>query len=566
MLLGLSSRIKEALLGTCSFLVFLAFIQHGMFTADENVYLYLAASIAENFPHFLDLSAYFKGMTLTSSHMGFTSGFFNSGKELHAGAYPGYSLLASPFYVLFAERGMQIANAFISSLLVVFTYKVARLLIKDEKSSVFAAILTLTATPILFYATSMWYHAAVALFYLLVVYSYLSYFENEGTSPVILVSLFTGLMAFTAPYTIFFALPLLVHLPIKMSNRKRLILILSLLLFSMPTILYQHANFGDALTGKYSPSIEPLTKYSKPVWYVFGLEIASYTFFRDFDKRYFYYFIQKSILQSAPYLVLSLMVLLYKRKKPLIILSGVALSVGISSYYYFDYGGMQFSMRYSFPAFPVLVILSVFSLRELKINMENALMLLSIIGFVSVAIMANYWYLELNSIYYNYIKVISSILSVFLIVSSIFYVMTKKHKKIVIFFLILSIFIGIFHNVNDTTVGNSYRQLDHKTREEVANLSGDIYLFPRAAPFDKVVVPGKPVLYYTPPLERTDNWVTEKEDLMRILRENKDKRILAILIKNDYELVPYFKNGTVVKDVVYNTSLFYKEIRIVSMT
>jgi len=550
----------EAVIGIASFLIFLMFIERGLFTADENVYTYLAASIATRFPHFLDLSPFFMAVQLTQSSLALPSGFFYHNGEVHAAVYPGYPLLAAPFYLLLGETGMKVASSAVSSLIVVVTYRLGLLLTGHRDTALLAAVLALAAIPSLFYATSSWYHATSALFYLLALHSYLSCLRSESAVDAALTGLFTGLMLLTAPYTAVLILPPLLHLLHAAPQKIRYILIASLLVFSLPSVAYQQANFGNALTGKYSPSLEPLTRYSKPAWYVLGKEVTAYTLFRDLDRRYFYHFAQKSVFQSAPFLVLGLLLFLRRDGRYTAILTGVLASFVLFSYYYFDYGGMQFSMRYSYPAFPVLAALSAVAIRSLLgSSTVRRLALLLPAFFAAAALTAELWTISPNSTAYLHLKYFASATAAATAIAGVLCTGHRRYGNLLLALLVVGVFTGILNNINDTAVGNDHRRIHAEAVEEVSGLSAEVLLLPRAAPFDKIVLPGRYVLYYTPPPERDADWEAEMRELMEIAGEEGDRRIAAVLLRHDSTLLSRFASWRQIKNLSYTTDLFYSD-------
>jgi 4-amino-4-deoxy-L-arabinose transferase-like glycosyltransferase len=267
-------------------------------------------------------------------------GFSKKNGHIYAAVDIGFPLLSSPFYLALGPIGLQIFNSLITSLTVAIVYFGARKLF-DETTARTAAPLYLFCTISIFYATSMWHHSLATMGFILAQVSFLYMRDDKRFS--FLFALGCAIAVWSAYYMI---LPILVLL-LAGKGKKHFILVpifLSLCwIYNAHVFGSFHGDFGIQMHSFQPKTIDNLI--AMVIWREHVLD------------PWMRWKIQKSLLESSPFLVLSILGLATKRCWPLIA-SNVLYLIGVASHTPSDFGGWEFSMRYLLPIIPFGTILS----------------------------------------------------------------------------------------------------------------------------------------------------------------------------------------------------------------
>ncbi len=495
------------------FIVNLIFLREGFFSNDEGADYLLIKSISENFPHFLNLSQYIK---MPVGYGPYYS-FFHYNGGIHAATYMGFPLLASPFYSLFGMIGIELFNVLATILTAYIVFLIVNHLY-GKKYAILGAVLYTFITPSLFYSSSLWYQPAVTLFFAIFG---LQFFKLEDNPRDVLLLSLSG--AFTVLCSYYMIIPVsiaIVFILFKLPARLKFISIASFTFFLIPAFVYNYANFGSSLLGKYGiPAVVyTVAGYSTPAGTGLFNEInriisGLVKLLISANSSYTYSFAQKALFQSSPVLALGFLYPLMKRNyrfsaffiTNLVLILMVAYSGG-------DFGGWELNMRYIMPVFPFLVVSLIGFLNKFKINFN--LKLLCSILFVETIVLLLFP-IGIYSKNYFIMKLIASFAGLALLFTGIMF--SRVNRNILKAVLITAIIFSAFININDASYGASYRSADSFIVNSL-NLNKEKVVFPTGTPLGGLFLPGKLVYVY-----KNDS------DIRKFLKGN-----LTAVVKKDF--------------------------------
>ncbi|GEM_PF-6779348 len=465
----------------------LLFLRRGLWTNDEGAYLLLTRSVVENFPRFLNLSAY-----IPEPGAGAYYSYFRFNGEVHAGISPGLSLLSAPLYLLLGELGIKLVSTAASIGTACLLYRLASA--RGEEYGRFAALTYTVATPALFYATSLWYHSLAAFFFTLSIYSVI----ERGRHAHLLLPLSCSLMVLSAYYLLLPAAILVIGYSLSLRNRKSIICLLGFGAMLLPSLAYNAANFGSPLTAEYSaaPLLEVAgggTQSLQELITRIARRLPALLFSAELGSGE-YAWAQKALFQSSPVLALS-MVWLHRARRLRLPLLSAGMLLLLTAYAAGDLGGWQLSMRYLLPIFPLLCLALTELLGVLRIPVPEKTML----AMIAMAPLLLLVPLEPSSTAYMVLKIIAT----FSAISGMIYAI-RAGKHGISAFLTILLLISAFSNLNDASYSASYRSTHRVIDSALEGTHTTLYIpaFPpfaaAGAPATGLFLPGKRARVYQP--------------------------------------------------------------------
>lgn len=469
-----------------SFIFYLATIQNGLLSTDENAYLHLSRSIAERFPQeFLEQDEYFKGKVLTEN-TGWASpaGFFVKNGHIYAGVHLGFPLLSSPFYWLLGPLGLKIFNSLITSLTLVIIYFGAKKLF-DKNTAYLAVVLYLFTTFSMFYATSLWHHTLATMGYILAQVSFL--YMDRGAKVMALFVLGSAIAVWAASYMLF-PLSILFFLVLRKGRKGSVIILLIFILLSISWVY--NIQVFHSFHGKSPPGTDSIIKFFSDSGRILDNLVAMFIYREHVIDPWGWWKIQKSLLESSPFLILSIIGLTIRRPWPLII-SNFFYLVMVVNQTTPDFGGYEFSMRYLLPIIPFGTILSAAFISKL-FNEHTTKFLVILLSLSTVVFYASG--LETDS------RVLSLFFSASLMIFSLFYY--KKKNEAVRILLTILLLVAMLHsnfvNITDVKTGNQQREYQSHFEKVVEGLTneGSTLFLPRFFPWETTSIDGRTSIYY----------------------------------------------------------------------
>lgn len=468
-----------------SFVFYLATLQDGIISTDENAYMHLSRSIAERFPgEFLQQDEYFEGRTLTgNTGWAHPNGFFVKEGHIYAGVHLGFSLLSAPLYWLLGPVGLQVFNALVASLTLLAIYFGAKRLF-DKNTAYLAVILYMFATFSMFYATSMWHHTLAAFGFILAQASFL--YLDRGARAMALFALGSAVAVWAAYYMIF---PLSILFLLVLRDRKSAPVVLPLAVLLSIAVAY-NAQVFDSFQGKTPPITGAVMQFLSDPGGVMNNLVAMVIYREHVMDPWGRWEIQKSLLESSPFLVLSVLGLSVRRPWPLIA-SNVLFLTMVAGQVSPDFGGYAFNMRYLLPVIPFATIMSAAFIARL-FDGQATKFLVVLLSISTVAFYAGG--LEMGT------KVLSLSFSALLMALALFYY--RKESGAARILLTVLLVTAILHsnlvNITDVRTGNQQRAEQSHFKEALEGLTseGDTLLLPRFSPYEITNIDGRTTIYY----------------------------------------------------------------------
>lgn len=470
--------------------LYLGLMTPGLVSTDENANLYLSKSIAESFS--LQVDSYFKGRDI-NEQMALPPSFSINEEHVYADVDIGYPLTSSPFYRLFGGIGLQISNAIITSLTLVFLYYGSLKIWGNREAGFLSVLIYLFGTYSLFHSTSLWHHALVTMSFLGAQVSWL-YFDEDAKK--------RGLFLLTSVIAVLTASYMLIPIGtlfLYVLKKKRNGIIVPIFLATLLAILWYNLQVSPSVMGKQAQD------------FGFSFSTAIHNFISMVIYRGYIidpwgrWSIQKSILESSPFLITSFFGLFYLKKKSLIVPNFIYL-LGILLYTPPDFGGWTLNMRYLLPILPFMTLLSAGFISRFYRN-SNLLVL-------PLLVLTGYSYIHspkvaIGSFEYLELKILSLSSAIALFISSLMYIHMKSR---VTFFTLVLMFLGSlafsnFLNVHELQVGNlkrSYHISNSNTLKALTS-EGDVIILPKFSPWDRTVIDDRVMFYYPNPTAVRDD-------------------------------------------------------------
>lgn len=489
-----------------SFLFYSSTLQSGILSTDENGYLYLSRSTAERFPgEFLEQDEYFKGTAITeNAAWAFPFGaFFTKNGHIYAAVHMGFPMLSAPFYRIFGPDGPKLFNSLVASLTLVVIYFGAKKLF-DRNTAHIAVLLYLFATFSMFYAASMWHHTLAAMGFILAQVSYL--YLDRGKKAVALFVIGSAVAVWAAYYMIF---PLFILFLLALREKKIQVFPLVVLIILLSISWAYNAQVFYSFIGKSQIGVSNVMQ----IFTGFGRTLDNFVAMVIYRNhvldpwgRWEY---QKSLLESSPFLVLSLFALSHSRMRALLAANMLYLIMVVSQAP-LDLGGYSFNMRYLLPVLPFAAIASAAIASRLFDERMTKLMAGTLLASTAVFFYLNGLLID-ESVPYSFfhaalaifppLKTLSLFFSAALIASFLLHHTRKNEpaKVVISILLVAAILHSNFVNVADVKIGNEQREYQSNFESTLEGLTenGDVLLIPQSWPAGSTIIDGRTMIYYT---------------------------------------------------------------------
>lgn len=494
----------------------LLLVGDGLFTVDEREYLYLTKALAEK--RTLDVSSYIPGYASMGSELLLPFGFFKCNPGVCVEPSFGFPLIASLFYPFLKDYALVLVNIVFATLSVLLVYLISKKIWGSDEVALISAALFLFATDSMFYAVSLWYHTLIVTSFLLSSYAILSY-SSERRRFLLLFVISSAFCIWIAYYMFVPLFVMYLYLLMKVTNRGRLALLLSLCCILLISFAYNYWVYSSPIFANFKPTAklkgvaDDFRITDTPSTIALNIERVSYGFVGMFISRFFTFQryptwsnFQRAVLEYCPYLILTIpgIIILMKHKTidwgiSIIIVSNLVYSFMILYGRTGDFGGWQLSMRNLTPVLPLLVVLSSgFIYRFLKLKHVATVVLLSlVISYLLPAML-------FDATYY-----IASTLSVSLAFFTVFllllYALGVHHfenlvSSLITITLIAMLLLAVVINTNDVKIGREFRSFTNKISEHILENTEDdsIILYPRSFPLDVAETPARIRVWYEP--------------------------------------------------------------------
>jgi len=469
-----------------SIAIYLTPIVPGLFSTDENANLFLSRSIAEHSS--LKLDSYFPGQSIYAP-LALPLAFSIKENHVYADVDPGYPLMSSPFYKFFGLKGLQIFNGVITSITLILLYFGGLKIWGSREAGIFSALLYLFGTYSLFYSASLWHQTLMTMGF---IGAQISWVYLDKGSNIQLLFLLTSLIAISSAFYMLVPISILLVYVLKKKLWNGSVFLVFLI--TILAIFWYNAHTSFSIMGTHNRSL--ITSFSTVI-----NNFVRMMFYRGYeiDPLGYYWRVQKSILESSPFLITSFVGLFYLKRKELIV-PNLAYFIMISLYTPPDYGGPNINMRYLLPILPFMTLLSAGFITRFYEDYRSLILLLLISTissyFLSPIIVS-------GGLVYLKLKILSLCLVIGLFTSSIVHIRMKSRGT---HYLLILLFVGslIFSNffsVYDLKMGNlirSHQKLSHETLMGFTS-AGDIVIVPNFTPWDRTVIEDRIMFYYPTP-------------------------------------------------------------------